>query len=199
MSIDEKHVHELLCQALETELVGVQVDQAALDCCHNDDLRKEWEHYPDQTRRHVTLVEESLRAFGLGPALDTRGRRAVRHTGEALARAIALAQEDVTAAKAQIVAAECATLAETKDPINWELIGEAVKRLRGDPAKVLRALQREMEEQEDHHVCPNAGWARELRIETLGIPAVLPPPEEHKEVKTAIGAACARQARPDMV
>ena len=31
--------------------------------------------------------------------------------------------------------------------------------------------------------------------DALGLPAVLPPPEEEKDVKTAIGAARAKQAR----
>ena len=39
---------------------------------------------------------------------------------------------------------------------------------------------------------------RELWIESLGIPSVLPPPEEQKDVKTAIGAARAKQVRSDM-
>ena len=43
------------------------------------------------------------------------------------------------------------------------------------------------------------GWARELWIESLGMPAVLPPPEEEKKVKTAIGAARAAQSRDEML
>ena len=39
---------------------------------------------------------------------------------------------------------------------------------------------------------------RELWIESLGMPAVIPPPEEEKEVKTAIGAARAKQARKEV-
>lgn len=41
------------------------------------------------------------------------------------------------------------------------------------------------------------GWARELWIESLGLPAVLPPPEEEKDVTTAIGAARAEQTREE--
>jgi hypothetical protein len=33
----------------------------------------------------------------------------------------------------------------------------------------------------------------------MGLPAVIPPPEEEKEVKTAIGAARAKQARKEML
>jgi hypothetical protein len=43
------------------------------------------------------------------------------------------------------------------------------------------------------------GWARELWIQSLGMPAVLPPPEEQKQVASAIGAARAHQSREDML
>ncbi len=152
----------------------------------------------DPPPQSVELIEGALRAFGLDPTTDTPGRTVVRHAGEALAKAIALAQAEATAEQAQIVAAECVTLAETKDQLNWELIGEIVVHLTGEPAKVLRAAHKEVEAQEEEHLYHNAGWARELWIEGLGLPAVLPPPEEQKGVKTAIGAARAKQTRQDM-
>jgi hypothetical protein len=96
---------------------------------------------------------------------------------------------------AQLVAAECVTLAETKDHLNWELIGEVADHLKGERAELLKAAFAEVEEQEDEHLYHSTGWARELWIESLGLPAVLPPPEEKKDVKTAIGAARAKQAR----
>ena len=55
-----------------------------------------------------------------------------------------------------------------------------------------------MEEQEDEHLYHTTGWSRELWLESLGVPSVLPPPEEQKDVKTAIGAARAKKARADM-
>lgn len=54
-----------------------------------------------------------------------------------------------------------------------------------------------VEKQEDHHLYHTKGWARELWIQQLGMPAVLPPPEERKDVQTAIGAARAENARKD--
>ena len=99
---------------------------------------------------------------------------------------------------AELVAAECVTLAETKDHLNWELIGEAAKRVKGDEGKALQAAYEEVEEQEDEHLYHTTGWARELWIGSLGMPSVLPPPEEQKDVKTAIGAARAKHARTDM-
>ena len=195
--MDDAQVQELLYQALETELGGVQIYQTALRCAQNDDLRKEWEEYHQQTTHHVELVKGAMEAFGLDANVDTPGRTVVRHIGQSLVRAMEMALAEGTPEEAQIVAAECVVLAETKDHQNWELVGEVVKKLTGEPAKVLRAAYKEVEEQEDEHLYHNSGWARELWIEGLGMPAVLPPPEEQKDVKTAIGAARAKAVRKD--
>lgn len=55
-----------------------------------------------------------------------------------------------------------------------------------------------VEDEEDEHLYHTKGWCRELWMEALGLRAVLPPPEERKHVKTAIGAARAEQARGTM-
>lgn len=90
-------------------------------------------------------------------------------------------------------------LAETKDHLNWHLIGAAAKKASGEIAKALKAAHEEVEDQEDEHLYQTTGWTRELWFESLGLPAVLPPPEEVKEVKTAIGAARAEKARAQML
>ena len=60
---------------------------------------------------------------------------------------------------------------------------------------MLKAAHEAVEEDEDHHLYHTMGWCRELWIQSLGMPAVLPPPEEIKQVETAIGASRAEQAR----
>jgi hypothetical protein len=101
-------------------------------------------------------------------------------------------------AAAELVAAECVVHAETKDHLNWELLGFAIKNAKGDVRKALKEAHDAVEEQEDEHLYHTKGWSRELWIHALGIPAVLPPPEEAKDVKTAIGAARAKMARGEM-
>lgn len=192
-------LNELLCQALETELGGVQVYTTALRCVVNEDLKEEWEKYLEQTQRHVEVVQETMATLGIDPKTDTPGRKVVRHIGESLVKAMEMALSAGEPGAAQIVAAECVVLAETKDHLNWELIGEAAKKAKGEKAKALKAAHEEVEDQEDEHLYHTQGWARELWIETLGMPAVLPPPEEEKEVKTAIGAARAKKARANML
>jgi rubrerythrin len=195
----EEQLNELLYQALETELGGVRVYTTALRCVVNDDLKEEWEKYLDQTRNHVEIVQNTMTTLGLDPEKETPGRKVVRHTGESLVKAMEMALGSGEPAAAQIVAAECVTLAETKDHLNWELIGEAAKKATGETAKALKAAHEEVEEQEDEHLYHTTGWTRELWIESLGMKAVLPPPEEEKDVKTAIGAARAKHARAEML
>jgi rubrerythrin len=197
--MNEDQLNELLHQAHETELGGVQVYESALQCVKNDDLREEWEKYHEQTTRHVEITEGLLRDFDLDPSAETPGRLVVRHIAESLVKAMELALSNGPLEAAELVAAECVTLAETKDHLNWELIGEASKRVKGERGRALKAAVEEVEEQEDEHLYHTTGWGRELWIDSLGIPAVLPPPEEQKDVKTAIGAARAKQVRSDMV
>src|SRR5439155_19931976 len=131
--------------------------------------------------------------------LETPGRQIVRHLGESFIKAMTMAQQAAPGEPAELVAAECVVLAETKDHQNWELIGELARELSGQEAKALKEAHSQVEDQEDEHLYHTMGWARELWIKSLGMKAVLPPPEEEKEVKTAIGAARARQSREKMI
>ena len=192
------HLHELIYQALETELGGVQVYTTALRCVENKELKEEWQEYLEQTHKHVQIVTDLMDTFGLDPEKETPGRKIVRHTGESLVKAMEMALKSGEAGAAQLVAAESVVLAETKDHLNWQLIGEAAKKAKGEEAKALKAAHQEVEKEEDEHLYHTAGWARELWLDSLGLKAVLPPPEEKKHVTTAIGAARAQQARAQM-
>jgi hypothetical protein len=199
MAIDQEHVRELALQALETEQGGVQIYETAIECAIREDLREELEGYLDETRNHVQIVVELCEALGIDPEQETPGRAVVRHIGESLVKAMEKARSAGDPAAAQLVAAECVVLAETKDHQNWELIEELAKAAKGDAKKALDAAAEEVEDQEDEHLYHTKGWARELWLDGLGLPAVLPPPEEEKKVKTAIGAARAQQQREEML
>jgi hypothetical protein len=192
-------LNELLYQMLETEIGGVEIYRTAIRCATNDDLKREWQKYFEQTENHVTVVRDLMGKLGIDPDAETPGRRVVRHVGESLVKAMEMALTSAPPEAAQIVAAECVVLAETKDHLNWELLGQVAKKTKGDEKRTLEAAQEKVEEEEDEHLYHTAGWARELWIEFLGMPAVMPPPEEEKDVKTAIGAARAKQARTEML
>lgn len=193
-----EQLNELLFQGLETERGGVKVYTTALKCAINDDLRKEWEEYLEQTTRHAQIMTDLVTALGLDPETETPGRQVVRHIGESLVAAMEIALAAGPPEAAELVAGECVVHAETKDHLNWELMGMAAEKADKETAKLLSEACEQVEEEEDEHLYHSTGWTRELWLQSLGMDAVLPPPEEQKNVKTAIGAARAKNARDDM-
>ena len=196
--METKMVKELLLQSLEHEMGGVKIYETALKCVLNEDLKEEWEKYHQETERHVQILHDVCTQLHLDPEEQTPGRKITRDKGAALVAAMeqALAAGDKEAA--QCVATESVTMAELVDHSNWELIGEVAKKMTGAEGKALKEAYAEVEDQEDEHYYHSKGWMRELALESLGLKAVLPPPEERKQVKTAIGAARAEQERTKM-
>ena len=193
----EEQLHELLYQALETEQGGIQIYETALRCARNADLKAEWEEYLEQTENHESVLIELMQQLDLDPELETPGREVVRHIGASLVKAMEMALDAGDFDAAQIVASECVMLAETKDHQNWELLGQCAEKAIGPLRKQLEAVVAQVEDEEDEHLYHGAGWARELWIDSLGLPAALPPPEEERDVKTAIEAAEAKAAREE--
>lgn len=194
-----EQTQDLLYQMLETEMGGMQIYETALQCVVNDDLKQEWQKYLEETTHHVEVMRALLGQLGLDLKKQTPGREVVHHIGVSLVKAMQMAKQSAPPEAAELVACECVVLAETKDHLNWELLSKFAEAADGAEKKALTAACDEVEDQEDEHIYHSKGWCRELWIQSLGMPAVLPPPEEEKEVKTAIGAARAEQSRDEML
>jgi rubrerythrin len=191
---ENKAIEDLLYQALETEMGGVQVYTLAVQCARNADLKKEWKEYLEQTKRHVEIVREVFEVAGLDPEATTPGRQIVRDKAKSLLAAMQKALKDAPDA-AQIVAAECVVDAETKDHGNWQLIGALADKSSGDLKAALKKAYDQVEDEEDEHLYHTKGWCRELWLEAIGLPAELPPPEEEKDVQSAAQAAKTEEDR----
>lgn len=76
-----------------------------------------------------------------------------------------------------------------------ELTGQCGKNLSGKEAAALQEAYDQVEDEEDEHLYHTKGWCRELWLKSLGLKAVLPPPEEKRGVKTAKEAAAAKESR----
>ena len=186
---------ELLLQSLEHERGGVHVYQTAIKCAVRDDLRGEWQKYLTQTQEHVQALTHICETFDLDPFTTTPGTQIVKSLGKALVNAMEAALSAGNPSAAQIVAAECVVLAETKDHLDWELLGEAASQLSGEEREVVREAYEKIEEEEDEHLYHTQGWCRALWLESLGLAAELPPPEEVEDVSSAVEAAQAKQDR----
>lgn len=190
----EKQVEDLLYQALETEMGGVEVYRMAILCVKNEKLKEEWTKYRAETERHVAVVRDIFDALGLDPEATTPGRQIVRDKAKGLLSAMQKALKDAPQA-AELVACECVVDAETKDHANWQLIGALAEHATGATKSALAAAYEEVEDEEDEHLYHTKGWCRELWLAALGLPAELPPPEEQKDVKSASQAARASEGR----
>jgi len=193
-SMVTKQIQDLLYQALETEMGGVEVYRLAILCARNEDLKREWTEYLAQTERHVQIVRNVFEALGLDPEATTAGRLIVRDKGKGLLCAMQLALKNAPQS-AQIVAAECVVDAETKDHQNWQLIGALAESATGGTKTALSEAYAAVEDEEDEHLYHTRGWCRELWLEALGLDAQLPPPEEERDVKSAGEAARTEAAR----
>lgn len=193
--MNQEQVIELLLGALEHERGGIQVYETALQCVQNDDLKEEFGKYLEQTRNHERILMDVCARLEIQPEAMTPGREVVRMMGRSLVEAMQKAKAAGAPDAAEIVACECVVLAETKDHMNWELIGRLAQKGKGDGVEALQEAYDEVEDQEDEHLYHSRGWARELWIQALGMKPVLPPPEEKKKVKTEMEAAKAVQQR----
>jgi len=188
-------VKELLLQSLEHEMGGTKIYQTALKCVVNEDLKEEWEKYLEETEKHVQVLHDACLQLEIDPEEQSPGRKITHDKGAALVASMEAALGTGEKEMAQCVACEMVTHAEMTDHFNWQLIGEVAAKMTGAQGKALKEAYEEVEDEEDEHLCHTMGWARELWIESLGMPAVIPPPEEEKHVKSAIGQARAEAQR----
>ncbi len=193
-----KQMQHLVLEALEHERGGIDIYLLAVETVQNSDLKKEFDTYLQQTRLHERVLLTVCDELGLDPEAETPGRPIVRENGRSLVDAIMKARKTGNADLAELVACETVVLAETKDHANWELLNQVAHALKGAERKSLQTAVDEVEDEEDEHLYHSKGWCRELWMKSLGLRAVLPPPEERKHVKTAIGAARAEKARGSM-
>jgi rubrerythrin len=193
--MNRNQVTELLLQSLEHERGGVKIYKSAIAAAVRADLKSEWTHYLEQTEQHVQSLTGICDVFELDPFTTTPGTEIVKANGTALLQAIEKARAAGNPQAAQLVAAECVVLAETKDHFDWELLGEVAKELSGREQEVVLEAFERIEDEEDEHLYHTQGWARELWLESLGLPAELPPREEKLDVTTAVEAQQARETR----
>jgi len=136
----KEQFNQLLYEALETEIGGVQVYENAIQCAVNDDLKEEWQKYLGQTQKHEQIVRGLFEKFGLDAEAETPGRSVVRHIGASLVKAMQMAREAGEPNAAQIVAAECVVEAETKDHLNWELLAQVAEKAKAMTARSFAML-----------------------------------------------------------
>jgi len=163
-SLNQDELIELLYQALETEKSGINVYEAALHCAVNPELKEEWQDYLKQAQNREKILLEVFERLDMDLNAGWLGRSVVRHAGEMLVAAMEMVLVTGKAGEAQIVAAECVAETETKARLNWELIGEAGRSIKGERGEVLKEAHELAEEEKDKHLYQTMGWARHFGL-----------------------------------
>ena len=196
--MEMKQVKELLLQSLEHEMGGIKVYETAIKCAQNEDLKEEWEKYHEETEHHVEVLHDVFSVMGLDTEEQSPGRQDRARHGRGAGR------RDGSGAGGRRPGGGAARRRRVRHhrrdqgPPQLGADRPGGEEAVGAEAKALKEAYDEVEDQEDEHLYHSRGWMRELWMESLGLKAVLPPPEERKHVKTAIGAARAEQERGKM-
>jgi rubrerythrin len=165
-----EQLNQLLYEALETEMGGVQVYETAIRCAVNEDLKEEWEEYHEQTQKHEQIVRDLFGKLGLDPEKETPGRQIVRHIGKSLVKAMEMARPASRSGSDR--GRGMRGQAETKDHLGlWRGREKARRR-----AKAKEALDKSRKE--DDIFSRRAGPG--LWIDSLGLPAAIPPPKKRR-------------------
>ena len=145
--MNDSQLTDLLLQAYEHEKGGVLVYETALKCVVNEDLGREFAGYLEQTRNHVRVLADVLTALKIDPYTETPSRQVVRYQGASLVQAMQMALTSGPKSAAQLVACECVVNAETKDHLNWELLGKSLDGVSGDVRKVIAEAFEQVEDE----------------------------------------------------
>ena len=143
------------------------------------------------------VVRSLCDTLGLDPDTQSPTRRVVKHIGESLVKAMQLAWQGAPPPPSWWLVNVWCTQKPKTTPTGscWARWPKWPRAIWAGPESSPRSGGKD----EDHHLYHTKGWCRELAIEALGLPAVLPPPEEVKNVETAIGASRAEQQRERML
>jgi len=176
-------------QALETEKVGIEIYALASRCAINEELRIEWQQYLEQTLRHREILLAVFAELGIDPEATCVGRSVCAHLGRSLLKAMHIALSEAEPDVAQRMASECVAMAESRHQFSWELIARVAESDPGPMGRTLAVAYGTLVAQEDRLPCHSADWARELWIHALGLPAVLPPPEDPAHTPSSSGGS----------
>ncbi len=70
--MNDEQVHELLYQALETEIGGQKVYEAAIRCAQHPELQAEWAKYLAKTTIHEKILRTMFARIELDPERERR-------------------------------------------------------------------------------------------------------------------------------
>jgi rubrerythrin len=159
--IDVSVLRDQLSEFLAVERGGVMLYERALEIVVDAEVRRQFNEFLAQTRKHETILLRVISALGLDPTYMSAGAK----LADKKARSLLATMTDVDGLSSRAMelnAIENIVLAETKDQADWELLGKIARQADEERIReVLRPAVAEVEPEEDDHLsCAQKELAR---------------------------------------
>jgi rubrerythrin len=153
-------VADLLSDMLAHERCGAQLYRSLAQRTNNPMLKKQYEHFGEETTEHVGILEQLVTDLGGDPGYVSPAARATTKAGTALLESTFLLTGSVDLMTQELVMLDAVLLAEAKDHANWSCLATLAGTLaEGDVRDAFTGAVEQVQPQEDEHV----GWATDTR------------------------------------
>jgi rubrerythrin len=162
--LDAAFVADLLSACVAHERCGLHLYRSIAARTTMDELRSQYEHFGEETARHVEILEELISASGGNPSYVSPSARATEKADAGLVEATWALTGSVDVATAELAMLEAVVLAETKDLANWQLLDMLANQMADGPVRqqLTEAVAEVLDQESEHY-----GWAAGARTRML--------------------------------
>jgi ferritin-like metal-binding protein YciE len=161
-------VADLLSDMLAHERCGAQLYRSVAGRTNNPMLKRQYEHFGEETVEHVDILETLVGRLGGDPQYVSPAARATTKAGTGLLESTFLLAGSIDLMTQELVMLDAVLLAEAKDHANWGCLAALVENLpEGDVRDTFAEAVDQVLPQEDAHY----GWASETRCKMISTQA----------------------------
>lgn len=161
-------VADLLSDMLAHERCGAQLYRSLAGRTNNPLLKRQYEHFGDETVEHVAILEQLVDRLGGVPGYVSPAARATTRAGTGLLESTFLLTGSVDLMTQELVMLDAVLLAEAKDHANWSGLSKLAAGIpEGDVRDAFTEAVEQVEPQEDEHL----SWATETRTKMIAVQA----------------------------
>jgi rubrerythrin len=159
-------VADLLSDMLCHERCGAHLYRSVAARTNNPVLKRQYEHFGEETVEHVDILETLISQLGGDPMYVSPAARATEKADSSLVESTFMLAGSVDVMTQELVMLDAVMLAEAKDHANWSGLSQLVDTFpEGELRDHVRRAVEQVEPQEDDHL----GWAQETRAKLIAL------------------------------
>jgi len=159
---------DLMSAMLAHERCGTHLYRSVAGRTQNPVLKQNYEHFGEETARHVEILEQLIATAGGNPNYISATARAVEAMDSRILETTFILSGSLDVMNAEMAMLDAVFLAETIDHANWHNLSTLVESMQtGQTRNSFQTAIDEVEEQEDQHL----EWARNTKARLLTVQA----------------------------